>query len=261
MNKAEPTLRIKVDPMNPGQFFACCGLLELADRLWAGAEGWFEKREYCILAQGDLKSLLVTIATTNLIQLDSANDFASPILLGPPFGLRLDWWLDDRSGGRELKVWAGSMRSVRIARAMLGALKNSAFHTPEVLNRGVVVYDPDKPDDKVEPFYFDARRGPNSHSRDVGFSPNDLQLITTAFPAVEFLCLVGLQRCLPARTPVPRVFDYYTWRIPLPAELLPPAVCGLLPDPGAIGFRFENWFRTGQRKHKAFLPARAIRGD
>ncbi len=25
-------------PTNPGQFFACCGLLELADRLWPGAE-------------------------------------------------------------------------------------------------------------------------------------------------------------------------------------------------------------------------------
>jgi CRISPR-associated protein Csx14 len=33
------SLRIKVDPTNPGQFFACCGLLELADRLWSGAQG------------------------------------------------------------------------------------------------------------------------------------------------------------------------------------------------------------------------------
>ncbi|TWW08183.1 hypothetical protein E3A20_26890, partial [Planctomyces bekefii] len=24
---------VNVDPTNPGQFFACCGLLELADRL------------------------------------------------------------------------------------------------------------------------------------------------------------------------------------------------------------------------------------
>ena len=46
---SEP-IRITVDPTNPGQFFACCGLLELADRLWPGAEGWFETddREFCI---------------------------------------------------------------------------------------------------------------------------------------------------------------------------------------------------------------------
>jgi CRISPR-associated protein Csx14 len=33
---------VNVDVTNPGQFFACCGLLELAHRLWPGAEGWFD---------------------------------------------------------------------------------------------------------------------------------------------------------------------------------------------------------------------------
>jgi CRISPR-associated protein Csb3 len=46
-----PNITIPVDLTNPGQFFACCGLLELADRLWPGAEGWFEatkaESEYC----------------------------------------------------------------------------------------------------------------------------------------------------------------------------------------------------------------------
>ena len=36
------SMRINVDPNNPGQFFACCGLLELAGRIWDEAEGWFE---------------------------------------------------------------------------------------------------------------------------------------------------------------------------------------------------------------------------
>jgi CRISPR-associated protein Csb3 len=35
-------LRVRLDPTNPGQFFACCGLLELADRAWCGAEACFE---------------------------------------------------------------------------------------------------------------------------------------------------------------------------------------------------------------------------
>lgn len=39
----EPSISVRVDPTNPGQFFACCGLLELADRLWQGAEGWFDE--------------------------------------------------------------------------------------------------------------------------------------------------------------------------------------------------------------------------
>jgi CRISPR-associated protein Csx14 len=43
MNDVESTMRVNVDVTNPGQFFACCGLLELVDRLWPGPEGWFEE--------------------------------------------------------------------------------------------------------------------------------------------------------------------------------------------------------------------------
>src|SRR5687768_9486618 len=47
MSLLQPSIRITVDAANPGQFFACCGLLELADRLWPGAEGWFEHQDRC----------------------------------------------------------------------------------------------------------------------------------------------------------------------------------------------------------------------
>src|SRR5262245_54537618 len=60
-NADEPNIRIKVDLTNPGQFFACCGLLELADRLWPGAEAWFEGRDFCLKADGSLRSILTTL--------------------------------------------------------------------------------------------------------------------------------------------------------------------------------------------------------
>ena len=256
MSNAEPSIRINVDPTNPGQFFGCAGLLELADRLWGEALGWFVRGAFCISAGAKLPDLIRTLSQVDLTQLDRDDETASPIEIGPPFRtLRLDWWRDEQAGGKELKVWAGSMESFRIARAMQRALSDERFHAPGVFDVGVVVHDPDNPMKKVEPFYFDARRSTNAHSRDVGFSPNDLQMTTTAFPAVEFLCLVGLQRCLPARTDQPRVFEYHTWTIPIPPPLVPAAVCGLLPDDGRHGYRFENWYRTGQRKHKAFRSA------
>ena len=256
MTNAEPSIRVTVDPTNPGQFFACAGLLELTDRLWGEALGWFMRGAFCISARGNLPDLIRTLSQVDLIQLDGDDATASPIEIGPPFRtLRLDWWRDEQAGGKELKVWAGSMESFRIARAMQRALSDERFHTPGVFDVGVVVRDPDNPTKKVEPFYFDARRSPNAHSRDVGFSPNDLQMTTIAFPAVEFLCLVGLQRCLPARTDQPRVFEYHTWTIPIPPPLVPATACGLLPDDGRLGYRFENWYRTGQRKHKAFRSA------
>lgn len=38
----KPCLTVNVDVTNPGQFFACCGLFELAHRLWPEVEGAFK---------------------------------------------------------------------------------------------------------------------------------------------------------------------------------------------------------------------------
>ena len=99
------TIRVRVDPSNPGQFFACCGLLELADRLWGGAEGWFDDGMFMLRPVGsparatDLRALLAAIAGGALDQLDPDDDCASPLRLGPPFEMRLDWWHDEVAGG------------------------------------------------------------------------------------------------------------------------------------------------------------------
>lgn len=251
------SMRVTVDFTNPGQFFACCGLLELADRLWPGAEGWFEGQEFRITCDGEQADLIRGVVSVDFAQLDNDDNTGSPIeIRSSSFRpLRLDWWQDDLAGGKELKVWAGTMESVRIARAMQESMKEEQFRDPGLFNVGLIAYDPGDPEKKVEPYYFDARRGPNAHSRDVGFSPNDLQLTTTAFPAVELLCLVRLQRCLPAKTDLARVFDYYAWPHPILPELLRPVVSGAIPIPGARAYRFENWYRTGQKKHKAFRSA------
>ncbi len=45
MTDSVSTISIPVDLANPGQFFACCGLFELADRVWPNAEGWFDARQ------------------------------------------------------------------------------------------------------------------------------------------------------------------------------------------------------------------------
>lgn len=248
---------VNVDPTNPGQFFACCGLLEFADRLWPGAEGWFEGEEFKIECEGSLPELVRQVTSANLTLLDPDDIYSGRVSLGERFRIRLDWWHEagGKKDAKDLKVWAGTMESFGIARAMQHALRGEHFFTDELLNVGMVVPDPDDPKKKKEPFYFDSRRGPNAHSRDVGFSANDLGLTTTAFPAVELLCLVGIQRCLPAKTDETRIYKYFTWAMPLALVLLPAAVSGLLPGVGAQGYRFENWFRTGQRKHKAFRSA------
>ncbi len=260
MTTPEASIRVNVDVTNPGEFFACCGLLELADRLWPGAEGWFESGEFCIACAGTLGSLIQSLSRAELTPVEPDDRTSTAIRIGAPFrpSLLINWWREDQVGtrdGRELKVWAGSMESYGIARAMQKTLYSEKLQGADLFNQGMVVPDPDSPAKKKEPFYFDHRRAPNAHSRDVGFAPNDLGLATLAHPAVELLCLIGLQRCLPARTTRPRVYDYYTWASPTCPQLVPAVVARHITDTGARGYRFENWYRTGQKKHKAFRSA------
>ena len=61
MSDQQPNITIPVDLTNPGQFFACCGLLELADRLCSSAEGWFENSEFHLRCEADLRKLLACL--------------------------------------------------------------------------------------------------------------------------------------------------------------------------------------------------------
>lgn len=257
MSHWEPNITVDVDATNPGQFFACCGLLELADRLWPGAEGWFDGSQFCISCKGILCELLTAIRDAELEQVKADDDMASPMRLPDPFDLTLDWWSAELGNGRQLKVWAGSMRCVRIARAMQYALVELR-DLEQLFDHAAIVYDPENRKKKVEPYYFDSRRGCNAKSLDIGFAPDSLKMTTAAYPAVEFLCLVGLQRCRPALTKQRRVFDYSTWCAPLPPLVAALAVSGVLPTRNSQTYRFENAFRTAQKKHKSFLPSTPI---
>jgi len=270
---ARAQIAVRVDTANPGQFFACCGLLELAARLWGDVEGWFDGGEFLLRAISPvgaiaLPTLVDAIFDADLRDLDPADERESPISIAAPFDLRLDWWRDRASGGREFKVWAGSMGVGPIARAMRSVLGRPEYRTADLLQEDAVVFGPSGnkkkrraaislgvvPVDR-EPFYFDARRGSAARAIDVGFSTDSLDLTSAVYPAVEFLCLVGLQRFRPSNAGVTRVFAYQAWEHPLPARVAPAGALGLLPYVGGNAFRFEVVFRTDQRKHKAFAPA------
>lgn len=255
---SEPSITVKVDVTNPGQFFACCGLLELADRLWPGTEGWFAvgDQAFLISGSGTLDGLVKAIATAELIHTRPSDPYSSPLSIDAPFRpLSIDWWETDQTGARDLKVWAGRMESFGIAQAMQHAMRDKRFHQSDLFDIGMVVTTPHDAGKKKEPYYFDARRTPNAHSRDVGFSPNDLGMTTIAHPAVELLCLIGLQVARPSPTAGSRVYDYFTWHVPLLPNLLLAASTGSLNLPDARAYRFENWFRTGKKMHKAFRSA------
>lgn len=322
------TIRIPVDVTNPGQFFACCGLLELAARLWPGTTGRFIDNHFEIAGVPDRTTSLTIIKRlhnvglagaltpelkSDLDQLETEKRKAKKegrsltaeretrrkqlggllrsgrVIIGQPFDLDMDWWQADSD--EVPKPWAGSMQVQRVAAAALAECIR-AFSQPRPFDYACVLRptDVEEADDaesegeeegKAEPFYFDCTRGSNAHPVDQGFSANKLsvwrdgprgksgkikrkqvKMESAAFPAVELLALIGLQRFRPRPTDRPRVFEYCAWTVALPPCAAVAAACGLLPGVGGDLYRFENAFRTDQRRLKGFLPAiRITEGD
>jgi len=125
--RPDPDISINVDIRNPGQFFACCGLLEISSRIWPDSEGWFEitgrRTTYCIATSSEHDDPLGEIVRRirepdTVILTDDADDYPPglrPLLL-IPFDLRLDWWIKDGSVNKKspLKMWAGQQTPLRI---------------------------------------------------------------------------------------------------------------------------------------------------
>jgi CRISPR-associated protein Csb3 len=250
-----------VDPLNPGQFFACCALLELASRLWTGVEGAFDQtdRRFLLKMPGSRVDLMSAIANAKLEAIDPEDLTSTPIRIGEPFrSMDIDWWINDQTGARDFKLWKGQMRSYEIAVALQTALRSPDFHNADTLNRGVVVKDPNDQKKKREPYYFDSRRAPNAHARDVGFSTDEVDFASIAHPAVELLCLVGLQTARPASTHRSRIYRYFTWHHLMPSSLLLALASNAAELPNAQGYEFENSFRSGHHQHKSFRAASLV---
>jgi len=307
-------VRIPIDPANPGQFFASCGLLELAGRFWGRAEAWFDDagRSFCLNTaaedQAPLSSLVHRLVEAEMVgaltpELEAELDQlerekrdcrkqgrdlpvekeqrrkelgtlqrSGAIRIGGPFNLLLDWWQEE--GVASPKTWAGRQEVYRIAKAALVEC-TQAFNEPNPFDYACVLRAPgaspasaEEPTKlasesgesagKVEPFYFDARRGSHALPLDIGFSPDTLKLTSAAYPAVELLCLVGLQRFRPVPIQGTRHFDYCTWKWPLPLVVAPLAAAGVIESAALARYRFENAFRTDQKKHKGFRTARQV---
>ena len=284
-----PSITVAVDPTNPGQFFACCGLLELADRLWPGAEGWFSEdgREFRVACAGTLSKLLSTLANAELNSsltdqelkrlgtLLSANKSKltqaeteekgrlstlwkrERLHLSKPFGLWIDWWFDEKTGGKSMKTWAAKQLVLEIARPMLRVLKEQGWSesaTADVVSRTARV-------DGV-PFYFDSHSNCQSTPRDTGFGlytlRNDIDTQGNARPLLELAAFLGIQRFRPRVIADKRLLCFTLWPLPLPIAVAGVATTGLLGLPGERRYAFKMLFRSEYMK--AFLPAEPYQG-
>ena len=277
------TIRINLDPTNPGQFFACCGLMELAHRKWREAEGWFERGQFCLSCECDLSVILQALAecelTNTMTEIEwrdykqiSAMSTAvrkqthgaeerikelgklvreAPIVLRGTIDILLDWFIDDYAGGSRFKTWAGQQSVLGIATAMKEALKG-----PDWRNEDCLAF---SSRECGLPFNFDSDLGGQGGAIDVGFSFDALagssltRIELKASPVLELLAFIGLQRFRPAEIKGENRYIYTAWNRPLPISIAAPAACGALPIPGSSQYEFRLLYRT--KYLKSFLPA------
>lgn len=134
MTSPKASFTVNVDVTNPGQFFACCGLLELAHRLWRGAEGWFEGPSFCLLRtdgrSGSGEEIITALLNCEVKSIQMADPKTAPIKVGEPFDIRLDWWLKPNGSSNPFKTWAGNATSMQMYCKWIAPLKRclERFH-------------------------------------------------------------------------------------------------------------------------------------
>ncbi len=287
MNDPEQSIRIPVDLTNPGQFFACCGLLELADRLWPGTEGWFSSHNCFVLeprCSGSIDTLISSVIDCELepllpaevrkelrelenkkrerkaegrtLQKElekrrkslSSKRIAAGFRLGRPFQLRVDWWLADDCDGAHLATWAGRQEISEIAID----IKHSLEKVPvdELLDYESLI---------------ERRAGglPRATSqfrfRTRGYRARHRLLCRQSWTADRLLRLdrvLGTYRD-PAIRPKPDddgYFTYRAWHTPLPVAAASVVARGLISQ-SAVAGRFRLAGRDNEGRYKAFQQA------
>jgi CRISPR-associated protein Csx14 len=208
-------LRTPLDPLNPGQFFACCGLFELLARIAPGACAYFvadearpRRAEFVVEGEGlpKLESLLRELreAEFDLIKIKEVEQPVWPVRLtiaGEP--LVLDWWLDEfRERPTNLKCWAGKVTTQKLFDDLLRLI------VPDC-GADALMTASEKSKSK---FGVDPRSAWNA--LDFGFSPDIHNQDAATYPAVEMLAAVGLQGFRP-RANRRDGLAFHLWAIPL----------------------------------------------
>ncbi len=230
MNSPKTTLNVQVDVRNPGQFFACCGLLEVAHRLWPKAEGWFEEDNFIVKVQGFVgdfpESLFrAPLECEAIAESDCVQDLKiAPVVLGPPISMRLDWWLREDGTPNLFKTWAANASSCQMFMKWRGPFKNVLLQSASELGSLLTT------SQWTQGSYgFDSDVGWDALK--VGFSLNQhkgLKDLPTR-PAIELFGALGLQRFFPAFDTKKQLVEYASWNVPLRAPVARLAVLGMAP--------------------------------
>jgi len=243
--------RIPLDPRNPGQFFACCGLFELAELARPGGRAAFEGADtaFVLRTECDFPPPRLTLMPPGTFDGKPYDGKLEPLELeSSGHLLGLNWWLTDALTQKSALKLHGARQETRVMlQELLDELNYDApievlFHTGKYMTTR---------------FGLDLRSAWDA--RDLGYSPNDLQgkaKAAVTFPWIEVLAVVGLQGFRPAERTARSRFRYSTWRQPLP--LAPARAACAAPWTGLQSNTFE--FQLGRRGQgfKTFLFSEGV---
>jgi CRISPR-associated protein Csb3 len=283
MNKSSESICINVDPTNPGQFFACCGLLELATRIDSNSLARFEDGKFVIdgnvgMVLGEFFKCNVDVDTSAVIADEEDDEKDSelvdpyrgrvyPMLLGEPFNLRLDWWTDQDAQDQKLKTWtAGQRITDLLLRHHKKSKRNGKVHlTPVPSMRdhfaNVVRDQPDNwlrsavPIEAPMAFSYDSRLSRNN-ALDLGHTEWGILAFS---PAVDVLTVIGLQRFRPRMITKWSRNAFCTWREPIPVEIAAVVSLGVIPQLSDSCYEFPIIRRDSQGRFKLFGHAQPAR--
>jgi CRISPR-associated protein Csx14 len=221
----ENVLQVRLDPLNPGQFFACCGLFELLGADEPGLLSCFvldpnrpRVARFCVhTARGsDLLGIVLGRLRGAMVAFPSEEIEPSvrpAVMAYDKRELTIDWWLDEfREKTTSIKCWAGQVTTRRLFEELRPLLDvestdDDLFERPALTS---------------SLFGVDPRSAWNT--LDLGFSPNEHKVASTIFPAVEVLAAVGLQYFRPDSSKRSAV-RYSLWKDLLPASIARLAFC------------------------------------
>jgi len=255
----EPTINIPVDLYNPGQFFACCGLLELAHRLSRPgnrALGWFEgidnsQSQFLIAAFNEdgpvgLEAIISFLKKCEITTPDPISK-EGPVILGEPFNIALDWRRPFPQNNL-VKTFAGKQNIFEILQSLQNAIpeicNNNLLNYFGFLDKAVTAFSIQRAEDAIDAgFSMDVQEG---------------RLFREPPIFLELLSLIGVQRFCPQKgvNRLDRV--YYVWLKPLPASVAAIAVGQPLFNISAQGFNFQMYKRDPQGRYKGFAPSRRL---
>lgn len=255
MSNPKADISVNVDLTNPGQFFACCGLFELADQLDKHVLGWFATGTTFNLC-GAVRDLLVRFRNAQFRQIDldptalrlrNGKVPKNPktinpveIMLNQGASLTLDWWLRP-SEHNGLKLWSGSNSVIALVEDVFSAIKQDT--SEDILRASIQL--------PRQPFFYAAARP--LHERHFGVSMDKTGREFEHFPYVELLTLIGLQRFRPIRTTTGR-FRYCPWAVPISADVAGAVVAGAVDSLSDGCFEFPVIDRD-DNGHKQFTRA------